>query len=462
MTSKATETRTAQDYVIAARKCEILSLEHLLDVSCLVVASSNLVHALQRERGASSMYLGALGKQQHDPLLRETVDESRRFASSLTRSLDDMDINGAYLHFGSHLFNCIAFVVQGLEELEAVRERIRARELTPDVVINGYSKLIRSLLNMIFDAADATADPDISRALIALFNFMQGKELAGQERALGATAFGGNEACFSPRAMDSLQQLIEGQEHCFKSFEEFAGPDARDAWRALNTGPHTADVERLRRIACTSPGALARKARAGGGGQNNTDLSKSWFEGTTRRIDAMKAVEDQLQQALTTACEQKIQHARQALGSTKLRIAELRDHQGNEPGKEPGNDAGNSGNFGTANFAVFFSDTADGAVSAYNTDGVGPRLTRSIVDLVQVQSRRLQAMHVELTAARAALDERKTVEKAKGLIMRYHGMTEEEAYQMLRRLAMRQGRKLAEVAAGTLDMEELLKKPETN
>ena len=70
--------------------------------------------------------------------------------------------------------------------------------------------------------------------------------------------------------------------------------------------------------------------------------------------------------------------------------------------------------------------------------------------LVQAQARRLQSMTEELDTARTALDERKLIERAKGLLMVRHGVSEEAAYALLRQSAMHQGRRLADVARALL------------
>ena len=76
--------------------------------------------------------------------------------------------------------------------------------------------------------------------------------------------------------------------------------------------------------------------------------------------------------------------------------------------------------------------------------------------MVQEQSRRLQAMGDELDTVRAALNERKLVERAKGLLMAHRRISEEEAHKMLRQTAMNQGRRLVEVAESVLAMAEYL------
>ncbi|RFA30778.1 hypothetical protein CAI21_04535 [Alkalilimnicola ehrlichii] len=429
MTSNAKVAHSALDYLIISKQCEIESLKHLLSMGRLVVAISNLVHALQRERGASNMFLGSGGTRYGNAVV-EYVAGSRQMEQGLRDCLQGLDTDASCFYAGSRLFSRIAYVVHGFDELESVRGRVRELQITPDVVIAGYSALIKGLLNVVFEAADAAADPDVSRSLVALFNFMQGKELAGQERALGAASFA--MTGFTAESRRQLLRLIESQERCFQSFAEFAEPEVVAVWDAVVRGPHTAEVERLRRIACTSDAS------------EDFAQSDAWFTRTTRRIDAMKEVENRLQSVLSALCEQKIADANADLANHRDHVAALADMALEEPA-----------------FAVFFRECGgDTAVDsgAYSSGGVGPQLGRSIIDLVQSQSQRLQRMHEELDAARQALRERKTIEKAKGLVMEYHRLSEEEAYKFLRRLAMSQGRKLAEVAAATVAMRDILHK----
>jgi len=76
--------------------------------------------------------------------------------------------------------------------------------------------------------------------------------------------------------------------------------------------------------------------------------------------------------------------------------------------------------------------------------------------MVQEQSRRLQAMEDELVVARAALSERKVVERAKGLLMAHRRLSEAQAHKMLRDTAMNQNRRLVDVAESVLAMSDFL------
>ncbi len=88
--------------------------------------------------------------------------------------------------------------------------------------------------------------------------------------------------------------------------------------------------------------------------------------------------------------------------------------------------------------------------------GYGLQLERSILELVQEQARRLQTMGDELDTVRASLNERKLIDRAKGLLMQRQALSEQAAYDKLRKTAMDKGLKLVEVAQLMLDAADLL------
>jgi len=99
----------------------------------------------------------------------------------------------------------------------------------------------------------------------------------------------------------------------------------------------------------------------------------------------------------------------------------------------------------------------EAGVSAYVVDGLRSERIKPILDAAIARFRMVHKMRAELTATRRALEERKVIDRAKGLLMRVRGVDEEEAYALLRKTAMAQGKKLAEVAQSLLTAAELLK-----
>ena len=96
-------------------------------------------------------------------------------------------------------------------------------------------------------------------------------------------------------------------------------------------------------------------------------------------------------------------------------------------------------------------------VSAYVVDGLEKRRIRSIVEMAISRFHAHARLRAELAATKEALAERKTIDRAKGLLMKARGLSEDEAYALLRRTAMEKGRKLAEIARALVDAAELLR-----
>ncbi|OON64196.1 response regulator [Massilia sp. KIM] len=95
-------------------------------------------------------------------------------------------------------------------------------------------------------------------------------------------------------------------------------------------------------------------------------------------------------------------------------------------------------------------------VSAYIVAGLQPERVKPVLDVALARFRREQKLLEELSDTRQKLAERKVVDRAKGLLMTRYKLTEEQAYQRLRTLAMNKNMKLAEIAQRILDVEDLL------
>ena len=418
--------KSGLSFLIAALRCEIDALEQLARTSALVGTIGGLVHALQRERGISNVVLASHGQLFASQRI-EQIAECVRAEEAVRAAFDRIEADAGRVGNGARLFSRIAWVLPGLEALPELRRRIGALELGPVEATAAFVKLIAGLLAVVFEAADGATDPEISRLLVAMFNFMQGKEFAGPERACGAAAFasGRND---SARQQQWLH-LIESQERCFQVFTEFSGTGLAGLWRASQSPDQSAEQERLRRIACAAPAGVALDA----------DLSQTWFDCCSRRIDAMQSVEERLAADLRGLCEQKTAQARTELQAHEALLAKLASADGTPA-------------------AIFFDQqlAADAPHGMAAPTPYGRRLERSILEMVQEQSHRLQAMSDELDTVRAALNERKLVERAKGLLMAHRRLSEEEAHKMLRQTAMSQNRRLVEVAESVLSMAEYL------
>jgi len=99
----------------------------------------------------------------------------------------------------------------------------------------------------------------------------------------------------------------------------------------------------------------------------------------------------------------------------------------------------------------------EAGMSAYVVDGLRPERLKPILDAAIARFHMVQKMRVELAETRRALEERKLIDRAKGILMRARGIGEEEAYAMLRKSAMDQGKKVVDLAQALVMTTELLK-----
>jgi response regulator NasT len=94
-------------------------------------------------------------------------------------------------------------------------------------------------------------------------------------------------------------------------------------------------------------------------------------------------------------------------------------------------------------------------VTAYVVSGLSAERVRPILDVAMARFEHEQALKDELNTARMELKDRKTIDRAKALLMQRQGLSEEQAYNKLRKTAMDKGLKLAEVAQRMLDVADL-------
>lgn len=98
----------------------------------------------------------------------------------------------------------------------------------------------------------------------------------------------------------------------------------------------------------------------------------------------------------------------------------------------------------------------EAGVSAYVVDGLRPDRVKPVLDAAIARFNMFQRMRTELAETKRALEERKVIDRAKGLIMKAKGIDEDEAYALLRKSAMNQGKRLADVAEALVESAGLL------
>lgn len=114
---------------------------------------------------------------------------------------------------------------------------------------------------------------------------------------------------------------------------------------------------------------------------------------------------------------------------------------------------------------VIFSETGDNevintavqsGVTAFIVDGLSAKRVKPILNVALARFKNYSNLRDELTKAKENLANRKTIEKAKGIIMKQRHCSEDEAYTMLRKLAMDRNQRINDVAKNVIELSSLL------
>lgn len=99
----------------------------------------------------------------------------------------------------------------------------------------------------------------------------------------------------------------------------------------------------------------------------------------------------------------------------------------------------------------------EAGVSAYIVDGLKKERVKPILDMTISRFRAFARLKQELEQTRTQLEERKTVDRAKGILMKFKGLDEEKAYALMRRTAMNEKKRIVDIAQSIITAAELLK-----
>ncbi|MFP8966005.1 nitrate- and nitrite sensing domain-containing protein [Pokkaliibacter sp. CJK22405] len=419
-----TANRDTVRFILMAKQAEIESLHQLATTCEMVSAISDLIHQLQRERGASNIFLASGGAHFADQLEQQSQVSSAE-ETRLRLLLDQRYLKPKMPQANVRLLNSVALVLHGLDELPALRQSIRKRDVCPSQSTESFIRLIRGLLAVVFETADIATDPAITRLLVTLFHLMQGKEYAGQERAWGAVGFAAGK--FTQEVFERIENLLYAQQRCLGVFESFDHPQALRQWQDWLCSEPQHQFEQLRRLI----------SGISDGMEVSPELSEVWYDMATQRIDQLRQLEDLLASALRQACETRMEEARLAMSQHTHELDKLLPRASDS------------------------SPLLEGEMDAALPLRDGGEPLKLMYELMQQQSEQIKEIQQELTQAKQALEDRKLIERAKGVLMRSLQLSEQQAYTRMRQSAMSQNVSLGEIAVSLLNAAERVQKTGT-
>ncbi|RVU20590.1 methyl-accepting chemotaxis protein [Methylobacterium oryzihabitans] len=266
---------------VAERVAQSRDMHRLEALAGLAGRVGAVTHEVQRERGASSLFLNAQGAQFGDELAAQHRRTDAALAG-LRTALGGLDGGGMGPGFDARA----EALEQRLAGIAAQRRTVLALSSTPAESIAVYTATVEAGLAMVREVAQVAADPAVAARAAALSAFLALKEAAGQERAVhaGILASGRLDVAGARRlaAVAADQATNAG---LFRA----AAPPEQAAWLdAVETAAPAREVVRLRdRTLATIPGQALPSTDARG-----------WFAVASQRVDALKEVEDRLAASL--------------------------------------------------------------------------------------------------------------------------------------------------------------------
>ncbi len=264
-------------------------------ITTLAVKSSAVIHEVQKERGMSAGFLSSRGSNFSAELPKQRNETDQRITAlrELATTLENGDLDQG-------LRAQLLAAMKKLDSLEETRRAISGLGLAPKESFDFYTALIGAWLEVISYTAKTASNEQLARSTTAYLMFLNGKEMAGRERATVNAAFAAD--AFEWDSFQRFIGLVTSQKNYFELFNSYANKDAQEMFAAKLNGEISSKVEGYRKIAIA-------KATSGNFGVAPAD----WFSAITQKINAMKEVEDFLSAQLYRLADDLSQQARHLL-----------------------------------------------------------------------------------------------------------------------------------------------------
>jgi hypothetical protein len=403
--------------IILSKERHIAELEQLSICTNFVETLGLIIHQLQSERGASCLYLASRGQRfatERIEILEDNLCLESKFSEALQQHLTQNTLADA------KQLTLTSWILLGFGQMKTLRAQITLLKISFADCIQSFNRLIGSLIALIFEITDNTVNSKISTYLLALYNLVQGKEFAGQERAFGSYIFGSGNMQFAHQ--QKLLELIALQDRHFELFYQFTTKDLQTHWQTMLQSDTCQRHETYRQKLINAHDGQTLQRREG----------NCWFDVCSLRLTEIWRIQCQLTKDMHQALQNLVVQAKQDLENTRQRLQQL--------GKNPAHANDVDGAFFNLTIPV------ENAYSFLGQENTQAYPIESMFSLLQQQSQQISEMESELVETKKALAERKVIERAKGILMSTQNISEVEAYKWLRSTAMDQNRKIIDIA----------------
>jgi len=256
-------------------------MEGVAELTQFSINLSHIVHAIQLERGASSLFLKNKGQKFSDELsqYRIQTDES---IITLKQLLDKLELRHLEIDFNTRLDN----VLEMLARIKSIRADVTTQSIQQPKAVKRYTEINQTLFEFLIHSSHYANYKDVLPLKLAYINFLKAKEKAGLERALLS-------AIFSQNSLESGQfrqfiELVTAQEaHLNHEVMLYLTEKQREFIKTrLSSGQFIEKTTKMRQMIYT--------AEAANGKLRDKAEPEYWFKMQTGKIDLFKEVGDKL------------------------------------------------------------------------------------------------------------------------------------------------------------------------
>ncbi|WP_439871523.1 methyl-accepting chemotaxis protein [Pseudomonas syringae] len=230
---------------------------------------SNVVTTLQRERGASGVFLGSGGKSMQDKLKAFRQETEKAISEMRAQSTDGIPGPDK--------------VYRALDDLTALRLKVDALGINNTESSTRFTDVIKTLVGFSYSLEASIEDPEILRGLSSLNQFVDMKERAGRERVLLVQAF--NQNRFDAPLLSRFSRNLGEFSGYLEAFQRWSPEVFKTKLNDVMQQPGSLEVARLQRLGFDTPMGDPLNVKP-----------EDWFNLATSRIDLMAQVEAELGQ----------------------------------------------------------------------------------------------------------------------------------------------------------------------
>ncbi len=247
----------------------------------LDVILSKLLHETQKERGYTVGYISSKGEKFIQKLSQQ-YKNTDKFSLELEDFMKKSDLKK--LLNGDILQSLNSAMIE-LKKIKSIRSQVRALSINSKNAIAYYTLMNKGFLNFIAKTSHLAVDSELTYNTLAYYNFLQSKERAGIERAIGSATFTNGK--FAKGAQSKLESLISEQNSYMDSFDTLASKNIVLFKENTMNSKVVEDVDQMRSILFASK-ELDRFS---------VDASH-WFDAISKKIDLLKEVDDYISKRL--------------------------------------------------------------------------------------------------------------------------------------------------------------------